>query len=98
MDPEDPGAKLTRLIKNHNHALQKRKSRAKREAAILAQRDYLSPTQEEYDEAAASALDFFLKKKDDAIKSDPGNVTVISIAVVSKAGRKILNRKCESRL
>jgi hypothetical protein len=85
-DPEDPAAKFTQLVKNSNHENQRHRRLTKREAANLAQRDVLLPTQKEYHEAAVSALAFFLKKKDEAIKPNLGKLIVISIAVVSKAG------------
>ncbi len=85
-DPKHPRAKLTWLIYDQKYVQKKRRRLAKREAATLAQWDFLLPTQKEYDEAAASALAFFLKKKDDAITSNLGKLTIISIAVVSKGG------------
>jgi hypothetical protein len=42
------------------------------------------------DEAAASTLAFFLKKKEEAIKSNHGNPIIISIAVVSEGGERNL--------
>jgi hypothetical protein len=70
------------------NAVRRKRRLAKREAGFLAARMVLPPTQEEKDQASATALEFFLKKKEEAIKSNPGKEIIISIAVVSKGGRR----------
>ena len=51
------------------------------------------------DEAAASTLAFFLKKKEEAIKANHGNPIIISIAVVSEGGQKnLVSEMCVASL
>ena len=82
--------KRTAAQQLRQNAWRKKISLAKREAGFLAARMVLPPTQEAMDQASATALEFFLTMKEEAIKSNPGKEIIISIAAVSEGGSRTI--------
>ena len=86
VNPMKQDQKRTAAQRLHANAGRRKKRLVKREAGFLAARMVLPPTQEEKNQASATALEFFLTMKEEAIKSNPGKEIIISIAVVSEGG------------